>query len=115
MTVDEYKAKYGERSLSESWEIKNVVHTYKIPVALHTLLDETMKKLNRIYIPNAWSWVRLRQKDTWREILEIEESINVAVEGENEEYLREALRMYYEVWVRVIEKFKPMKDEYVPF
>lgn len=115
MTVDEYKSKYGEHSTSGFWEIKNVIHTYKIPVVLHVLLDDTMKKLNRIYIPNAWLWVRLRQRETWQEILEIEESVNVAVEGENEEYLKEALRMYYEVWVKVIKEFKLIKDIYVPF
>jgi len=115
MTVDEYKTKYGDHSVTGFWGIKSIVHTYKIPVALHALLDNTIKKLNLIYIPYAWSWMRFKKRDIYQEILEIEESINVAVEGENEEYLKEALRMYYEKWVTIIKEFKPIKDSYVPF
>ncbi len=115
MTVDEYKQKYGDHSLTGFWKVGNIIPTYKIPVVLHTLLDETINKLNRIYIPYAWLYMRLRRKDDWQEILEIEESINVAIEGENEEYLKEALRMYYEKWASIIKEFKPIKDTYVPF
>ena len=115
MTVDEYKSKYGEHSISGFWEVKNVVQDWKIPSALYKLLDETIRKISRIYIPNSYKWVKLRKPDDWQNILEIEESINVAVKGENEEYLKEALRMYYEIWVNIIREFEPIKDSYIPF
>ena len=115
MTVDEYKSKYGDHSLVGFWGIKSVIHSYAIPTRLHELLRDTIKKLNLIYIPYAWSYVKLRKKDDWQEILEIEESINVAIEGENEEYLKEALRMYYEKWASMMKEFEPISNQFTPF
>ncbi len=115
MTVDEYKSKDGEHSISGFWEIRNVVQDWKIPSALYKLLDETIRKISNIYILDTYRWVKLRKPDDWQEILGIEEAINVAVQGENEEYLKEALRLYYDVWLRVIKEFRLIKDTYIPF
>ena len=115
MTVDEYKSKYGDHSLIGFWDAGKLAHTYAVPIRLHELLNKTVKKLNQIYIPYAWSYVRLRRKDDWQEIFELEESINVAILGDNEEYLREALKLYYEKWVSILKEFNPIKDTYIPF
>ena len=115
MTVDEYKSKYGEHSISGFWEVRNVVQDWKISSRLYKLLDETIRKIGRIYILNSYRWAKVWKKDDWQNILEIEEMINVAVQGENEEYLREALRLYYDIWLRVIKEFGPIKDTYTPF
>ncbi len=113
-TVDEYKQKYGMHSLF-FWEPRIILHQPKVPVKLYPLIEETMKQLNKIYIPYAYIWVKTKRRDDWQELKEIEESINVAVEGDNEEYLKEALRIYYEKWVSIIKEFKPIKDTYIPF
>jgi len=86
-----------------------------IPIRLHRLIDETIKRINEIYIPEAWTWVRLENRSTWKELLEIEESISVAIQGESEGYLRALLNTYYEMWVVIIEAFKSIKDKYIPF
>ena len=92
-----------------------MVQDWKIPSKLYRLLDDTIRKIGRIYIPNSYRWVKLRKSNDWQNILEIEEAINVAIEGENEEYLREALKLYYDVWLRVIKEFGPIKDTFTPF
>jgi len=113
-TVDEHKQQYGMHSLS-FWEPRIILHTYEVPVRLYPLIEATMTKLNKIYIPYAWSYVRTRKHDIWLELLEIEESINVAVECDNEDYLKEALKLYYEKWLRVLREFELIKKKYNPF
>ena len=118
MNADEFKKKYGDRTFTPAtnfWKVGSLAPIPAIPTRLHKLLDETVKRLNGIYIPNAWLWVKFKNPDTWKELLEIEESINVAIEIENEGYLREALEKYYEIWVVIIEAFRPIEDKYVPF
>jgi len=115
MNVDEFKQKYGERSLSKFWEVSAITHTPVIPIKLYEILESTIKKLDQIYIPNALLWVRLENKSTWQELIEIEKTINTAIQGKNEEYLKEALEKYYEMWVIIIEAFRLIKDEFIPF
>ena len=115
MIVDKHKKEHLVNAQYGFWKAENVIHVPIIPIGLYKLLDDTMKKLNQIYIPNAWLWVKLRKKYIYQEIRDIEESINIAIQEENKEYLQEALRMYYEKWVEVIVEFEPIRYTFAPF
>ena len=115
MTVDEYKAKYGERSTTGFWNIGTIIHTPEIPVGLYDIIIETIKELNKIYIPHTLWWIIQRKPKIWKEILEVEDGINVAVLCNNEESLREGLKLYYEVWLEAILEFDVVKDTFIPF
>ena len=115
MTVDEYKAKYEDHSTSGFWNIGTIIHTPEIPVGLYDIIIETIKELNKIYIPNTLWWIAQRKPKIRKEILEIEDGINVAVLCNNEELLREELKSYYEVWLEAILEFDLVKDKFIPF
>lgn len=119
MNVDEYKKLFGgvirEVSPYGLFTVMHLAPVPAIPIKLHQLIDEMVKRLNEIYVPGAWMWMRLENRDTWKKLLEIEESISVAIQGESEGYLRSLLDAYSEMWVVIIEAFKPIKDEYIPF
>jgi hypothetical protein len=114
-TVDEYKATHSHNTFHEFWQVNSVVHIPTMPVRLYSIIDETMLKLDKIYIPFAWSWVHQKNKDTYRKLVEIEETINIAVMAEDEATLREQLQRYYDIWVILLEAFRPIKDTYIPF
>jgi hypothetical protein len=114
-TVDEYKATHSHDTFHEFWTVNSIVHAPEIPAKLYHIVDEAILKLDKIYIPFAWSWVRQKNRDTWRELSMLEEEINIAVMAEDETVLREALQKYYDTWTIILEAFRPIKDEYIPF
>jgi hypothetical protein len=114
-TVDEFKATHSHDTFHEFWQVNSIVHIPEMPIKLYHIVDETMLKLDKIYIPFAWSWVRQKNRDTWRELSMLEEEINIAVMAEDETVLREALQKYYDTWTIILEAFRPIKDEFIPF
>lgn len=119
MNVDDYKKKYVDAPLISLppgfFEVGTIAPTPVMQVRFHELIEEAVDKLNLIYVPGAWLWMRLKNKHTYEELRSIESAINTAVEIENEDMLKEALNNYYEMWVVILEAFKPEKDIFVPF
>ena len=115
MNADEFKKKYGEQSLGGFFKVGTVIHSLVIPVNLYNIITETIQTLNRIYIPFTLGWIIQRRLKIWERIKEIESEINVAVLCENEEYLKEQLNLYYDVWMEAIVEFDAGGRKYVPF
>jgi hypothetical protein len=114
MKANEYKDRYVHPT-PPFWETKNLLHTPEIPVTLHTLLAATVQRLNRIYLPFAWMWMRMKKPLIYKHVSEIEECINIAIQGDNEEMLHEMLDQYYEAWVMIIDQYKKVADTFTPF
>lgn len=114
-TVDEYKATHSHNTFHEFWTVNSIVHMPEMSTKMYNIVDETILRLDKIYIPFAWSWVRRENNRAWRNLSMLEEEINIAVMAEDEAILREALQKYYDIWAILLEAFRPIKDEYIPF
>lgn len=114
-TVNNYKDEFGKNCFGNFWEETSLARGIpEIKVNLHYLILDTIKRLNEIYIPFAWTWVKDRRSKIMEQVIDIEAEITVAVQCEDEMYLRDALNRYYDLWVEAIIEFST-QDKYTPF
>lgn len=113
MTVDEYSKIHGV--VNGFWDVGSITRLPVIPVTLHDIITQTVRELNKIYIPYVVGWVVQKRPKIWGEIKEIENGIQMAVICEDEEKLRELLKEYYDVWIRMCVEFEASGKKYVPF
>lgn len=115
MTIDEYRTTHGTGCFDGFWNVGMIAGVPAIPVTLHTLIDQTVRELNKIYIPYVSSWVRQRKVKMLDEIMEVESGIQVAILCEDEVTLRTLLKAYYDIWMEMIVEFEAGGRKYVPF
>lgn len=60
----------------------------------HTLIDQTIREINKEWESGALEWIKVNRPDEWGKILAIEGKINSMALGGNIEGLREALSEY---------------------
>ncbi len=115
MTVDEYKKRYGKSEPSGFWDVGSLTYLPEIPVTLYDIISQTIRELNKIYIPYVVGWVGQKKSQVWEEIKGIENEINIAVLCEDETSLRSSLESYYDVWMGMCVEFEASGRIYIPF
>lgn len=60
----------------------------------HTLIDQTIREINKEWESRALEWIKVNRPEEWGKILAIEGKINSMALGGNIEGLREALNNY---------------------
>jgi hypothetical protein len=114
-TVNGYREKHGENSLTGFFTVGRIAGTPAIPIDLHNMIVDVVVDLNKVYIPYTMSWVMQRKKDVWGQILEVEDRITVSVLCNDEKELGKWLREYYDIWMRMCVEFEVGGRKYVPF
>jgi len=68
----------------------------------HTLIDQTIRDINKEWKPEALEWIKVNRPDEWGKILAIENEINRMALAGDIDGLRKALEAYKKLFSGVV-------------
>jgi len=77
----------------------------------HTLIDQTIREINKEWESGALEWIKVNRSDVWRKILALEGRVNEMALGSNLKGPREALGEYQGLILTMVKEFKTPKEK----
>jgi hypothetical protein len=77
----------------------------------HTLIDQTIREINKEWESGALEWIKVNRSDEWGKILTLEQRVDEMAFRGDLDGLRGALNSYRELILTMVEEFKSLKEK----